>query len=157
MKESCDDGCAHALLEIVLLAGIEDRGVCLLDGAPEMAPCGREIFGDTVNVGVAAVLFRCAEVVEHEVDAHPAGDFTGLGSAHAIADHINPEALVPTEVVFVVGAHAAYVGPASGFEHEVHALSRVLPWRLESFVHMTLPAEWAHWKCLARYQRFKSD
>ena len=60
------------------------------------------------------------KVVEDRVDRDFACQFSGLLSAHAIADHENSVAQVVTEIVLVVLAYEADVGVARGLDYKAH-------------------------------------
>src|SRR6266851_6979839 len=70
---------------------------------------------------VAVVGF--AEVSQHNVHGHFAGDFTGSLTAHAIAHHKDAVARVITEVIFVILAYAADIGFACDLHCQRHAMS----------------------------------
>jgi hypothetical protein len=57
-----------------------------------------------------------AEVVENSIHGNLARQFSGLLSAHAVADHKDPVAQVVSEIVLVVLAHEADVGAAGGLD-----------------------------------------
>ena len=59
-----------------------------------------------------------AEIVENGIDGDLAGQFSGLLSAHAVADHENSVAQVVAEIVLVVLAHEADVGIAGGLDQQ---------------------------------------
>jgi hypothetical protein len=60
------------------------------------------------------------EVVEDRIDSDLAGLFSGLLSAHAVADDEDSVTQVVSEIVLVVLAHESDVGAAGGLEDETH-------------------------------------
>jgi len=61
-----------------------------------------------------------SKVGENSIDRNFASQFSGLLSAHTIADHENSVAQVVTEIVLVVLAHEADVGVARDLDYKVH-------------------------------------
>src|SRR5207248_10439073 len=106
-----DDGRAHAGLAGAFGSDSDDFGVGFANCAGErVGAVGKPLY----RVAYAGILpfSRLAEIVEHHVDTDLAGHLTGSLSAHAIANHKNAELGVVPEIVFVIGADAAYVALA---------------------------------------------
>ena len=68
-------------------------------------------------------MISLAEIPQHNVHGHLAGDFTGGLSAHSIAYNKDSVPRVVSEVIFVVLAYAADIGFARNFHCQCHAMS----------------------------------
>ena len=100
---------------MISCAGFVDRLIRQLNGAGQTSPrAGRRL--RTWLRPPAETLLVLAKVVENGIDGDLARQFSGLLSAHAVADHENSVAQVVAEIVLVVLADEADVGDAGGLD-----------------------------------------
>ncbi len=64
--------------------------------------------------------YLITEIIQKNIHAHFAGDFSRSLAAHTITNHKNPVARIEAEIIFVVRAHAPYVGFAGNFQRKRH-------------------------------------
>jgi hypothetical protein len=72
---------------------------------------------------MSVAMIGLAEISQHNIHGHLAGDFTGGLSAHSIAYNKDAVPRVISEVIFVILAHAADIGFARNFHCQCHAMS----------------------------------
>src|SRR5438876_1229414 len=102
------DGRSHAGFASAFGSNFDDFGIRFSDGASQRVSAIGKSF-DRIADGRVVPLAGLAEVIKHDVDTDLAGHLAGSLSTHAVANHKNAELGVITEVVFVIGADAAYV------------------------------------------------
>ncbi len=121
MNQNGHHGRSHARAAHLMLPGLMDGVVGHADGAGQRLPLFGNPFQRAAHLRVHARLCAFPEVIQHDIDTHLAGYFARGLPAHAVAHHVDAVARVITEVIFVIGAHAAHVGFSRYFHKKIHS------------------------------------